>query len=98
MPIKIVNFKNQDGGREKRKKCNISESSKPNLMKFVLLMHIDLIDTTEQKHLNFENATWLTTFILKNRRGAIYLQSRLLTNFAEIWHDDASRPSGPISQ
>ena len=34
----------------KKKKCNISETFRPILMKFVLLMHIDLLDTVRHTH------------------------------------------------
>jgi len=43
-------------------------------MEFITLMHIGLPDTIEQKHLNFKYARYRTAAILKNRKGAIYLQ------------------------
>jgi len=47
------------------------------------------LDSIGQKHSNFKNARWQ-----KNRRGAIYIH-KVLTNFAKIWHDDASLSSVP---
>jgi len=65
----------------------IAISHKSILMKFVLLMHIDRLDTTGQ---NSED------FIMQDGRQKIekaqYLCTRL-TNFAEIWYNyaDGSR-------
>jgi len=91
--VSQLNFrilKIQEGGREKWKKCDISETPRPFSMTLVLLMHIGLPNTTGQKHSNYKIAKWQMALIFKNRRCAIYPQS-----IAIIWHDDASRPSGP---
>jgi len=61
-PRKFENFKNP---KWKTKNCNISETSIPILMKFVLLMHIGLQVFMGQKHLNFKSARCQTTLILK---------------------------------
>jgi len=42
-------------------------------MKFVMLMHIGLPDTTGQKHSHYKNARQRTALILKNCKGAISL-------------------------
>jgi len=54
-------------------------------------MNIGLPDTTRQKHQNLKNARWQTAVILKIEE--VQYIGNVLTNFAKIWYDDASRPS-----
>jgi len=44
-------------------------------MKFVMLMHIGLPDTTRQNQSNYNNATWQTVLILKDQEGTIFLHT-----------------------